>query len=95
MKTPGFIAVDDEHTRRNFDELRRVFFDMWDGALSRETTATLATGDNEIRPTVSNPKGRVITYQSAAANLFDKGLNAAGNWIINSSAPCSIRLAFF
>lgn len=95
MKLPGFVNVDDDNTQRNFNELRRVFSDMWAGALAKETSANLVVGDNEIHPTVPNPRGRIITYQTAAATLFDKGLNAAGNWVVNSSAVCTIRLSFF
>jgi hypothetical protein len=95
MKLPNFVKVEDELSNKNFAELRRVFFDMYAGAVAKETQATLAVGDNQIAPTVPFPKGRIITFQSAAANLFDKGLDSSGKWVINSSAICTIRLAFF
>lgn len=95
MKQPNFIKVQDDAAQKNFNELRKVFFEMYAGAGSKETSATLAVGDNEIPPTVPNPKGRIITFQSAASTLFDKGLNSAGKWVINSSAICDIKLAFF
>lgn len=95
MNTPNFKKTLDPSTDFNFSELRKVFFDLFDGAAAKSTQAALVAGDNQISPTVPFPRGRIITYQDAAANLFDKGLNSIGKWVINASAPCNIRLSFF
>lgn len=94
MIRPLFVITGSETTDRNFQELRRLLADLYTGASAKETQAVLAAGDNSITPTVPAPKGRIITFQSAAANLFDKGM-VNGRWVINASAPCTIRLAFF
>lgn len=95
MNRPNFAQVDDDSANHNFREISKLVYSFYDGATAKPTEATLAIGDNEITPTVSSPQGRFIIFQSAAASLFDKGLNASGKWVINASAPCTVRLAFF
>lgn len=94
MKKPLFLTTGDQTTDKNFLELTRVFSGMFNGADAKLMSAALVTGDNAIVPSVAKPQGRIITYQDAASTLFDKGL-INGHWVINASAPCNIRLAFF
>lgn len=54
----------------------------------------LVVGDNEI--TVSGkPSHRLTTYMSLPSTLFDKGLNAAGKWVVVSTAVTTCRFMFF
>lgn len=62
---------------------------------SEPVSADLAAGDNAITtPGKTHAKGRIVVYQSAAADLFDKGVDASGRWVINASAPCTVLLIF-
>lgn len=94
-RRPLIARVADETSNRNFQELQRFFVELFPGVWAREREVTLITGDNAIMPSAPRPRGRIIVYQSAAANFFDKGLNASGAWVLNSSAPCTIRIAFY
>jgi hypothetical protein len=92
---PNFVKIDDNNLDYNFRELTKLFLQMSDIANAKPIiSVSLVTGDNQITPTVTNPQGRVIVFQDAAATLFDKGL-VKGNWVINASAPCNIKLTFF
>lgn len=92
---PNFAQIKDDSVNKNFQELVKLFALFYQGAVAVQVTAVLAAGDNEITPTVASPQGRFIVYQDAASTLFDKGLNSSGKWVINASAPCTVRLAFF
>lgn len=95
MIKPNFVQIKDDNINKNFSEITRVMSSFYVGTLAVQTEAVLVAGDNEVVPTVASPSGRFVVYQSAAANLFDKGLNSSGKWVINASAPCTVRLAFF
>lgn len=95
MKKPLFVVTDNVDVNRNFQSLTSKFAEMFPGVDSRPITVTLVIGDNVIVPPVSRPKGRILTFQSASSVLFDKGLNSAGNWVINSSSSCTVTLYFF
>lgn len=95
MKKPVFKQSGNQVLDYNFTELTKRFSELFDGCAAKQTEVVLSTGDNEIVPTIANPQGRFITFQSAAADLFDKGLNINGKWVLNASAPCTIRIAFF
>lgn len=94
MRRPSLKKTNSSDLDYNFNQLATSFQSLSDFAGAKTVSATLAVGDNSIVPTVANPQGRLLLFQSAAANLFDKGL-VNGKWVINSSAICSIRLAFF
>ena len=95
-KRPLLRRVADEATQYNFTEILRNLVELGPVALAQPTALiTLATGDNLVTPTVQHPQGRVVAYQSAAADLTDKGLNATGQWVLTSTAPCVVRLLFF
>lgn len=94
MRRPSLKKTDSLDTNYNFDQLAAAFQSLSDFVVAKTVSATLAIGDNSIVPTVPNPQGRLLLFQSAAANLFDKGM-INGKWVINSSAICTIRLAFF
>lgn len=95
MSRPKFVKIDDDNTQTNFDELTKKFAEFSSLVDSKEVEQTLVTGDNAVTVPMPRPRGRVITYQSAAANFFDKGLDSNGRWTINASAPCTVRLFFF
>lgn len=95
MKKPLFVSTDNTAVNRNFQSLTNKFAEMFPGVDSRPITVTLVVGDNVVVPPVVRPRGRILTFQSAASNLFDKGLNAAGNWVINASSACTVTLYFF
>lgn len=95
MKKPLFVSTDNVAVNRNFQSLTNKFAEMFPGVDSRPITVTLVIGDNVVVPPVARPKGRILTFQSAASNLFDKGLNADGNWVINASSSCRVTLYFF
>lgn len=93
-RRPLIRHVDDEPSQANFQELQRFFVELYPGVWSKEQTVALITGNNTIHTGLAKPRGRIITYQDAASNLFDS-VPGDGTWIINASAPANIRLAFY
>jgi hypothetical protein len=89
--------VDDEPTQRNFERLRTALAQMAALVGGRETgLLSLVTGDNLITPPNGlRPRGRLVLYQDAPANLSDGGLQSDGRWKLTSTAPCRVRLLFF
>jgi len=95
MTKPKFVKTNLDAVDRNFQELTKLWGAFFPGVTAvAPISATLAAGDNAITPTITNPQGRLITFQDAAASLFDKGM-VDGKWVINASAPCNIKLTFF
>lgn len=95
VSKPLLLRVEDSTLDRNFTELTKQFSEMHPVVKAKEVAVALVVGDNEINPSIAAPQGRIITFQDAAASLFDKGLNARGLWVINSTAICNIRISFF
>lgn len=94
-RSPSYIRVSDAATYHNFVETARNFVELWPGVWAHEMSMTLATGDNKVKPPMPRPRGRITTYADSAAVVFDKGLDSQGNWVLNSSAPVNLRVAFF
>lgn len=94
-KRPRFVPVTDLNTQQNFDEVTKHFVELYPGVWAREQEVTLGVGDTSVRPSTPRPRGRLITFQTAASDIFDRGLQADGTWTFNSSAACTIRVAFF
>lgn len=95
MRGPTIREVEDELVHQNFTEIGNTwarFGPLADAADPIEYT--LVTGVNALRPPL-RPRGRVVVYQSAAADLFDTGLNEAGFWVLNASAPVTVRIMWF
>ena len=95
MKQPLFRRDSNVVMNQNLDELTKQFSEFYPGVYAKEKEVVVSTGDNTISPTVPRPRGRLITFQDAAATFFDKGLDSNGLWVLNASAPCTIRIAFF
>lgn len=95
MKKPGLKKTGNNDLDYNFNQVGNALQGLADLAGSKTVSVDLIAGDNQIVPTVANPQGRLLLFQSAAATLFDRGLNTLGKWVINSSAPCAVRIAFF
>lgn len=90
------LHTGDTQPDTNFREIQRQFVEMPDLAFAKgPQTVTLAVGDNKIKPGIAKPRGRIVVYQDAAATLYDKGSNADGDWVLNASAACTIRIFFF
>lgn len=86
----------DAKADRNFEEIKRILSQMHPHVNGVPTgDVNLSTGANRIKPSIPRPTGRHIVYQSAAATLTDDGLDSAGFWVIQASAPCIVRLIFF
>jgi hypothetical protein len=95
-KRPLYRRVSDPDTQYNFQETLRNLVELGPVAFAQPTgDVVLAIGDNLVTPTVTRPQGRILAYQSAASTLTDKGLNATGQWVLNSTAACTVRLLFF
>lgn len=94
MRRPNLVSTGDRDTDRNFTEVGKHFLELFDGCGAKLKSYDLVAGDNSLTPTVSRPTGRFVVFQSAAATLFDKGLSG-DSWVINASAPCTVKLAFF
>ena len=87
--------VADLDANKNFETVRTAFYELGPAALGYMTDElTLATGDNEVTPTIAGPRGRITVFQSAAATLTDQGLNSKGQWVVTASAPCRVRFIF-
>ncbi len=85
----------DRDVDRNFNEVDKAMSELGPLVRARPTGfIDLVAGDNVIKPTVPGATGRLITYQSAVADLTDKGL-VDGKWVITASAPCTVKLLFF
>lgn len=89
--------LDDETSERNMQAIVKAFSEIGPAALGLETLdVVLAVGDNDVHSPIKRPHGRLVSYQSAASNLFDKGIKAGteDTWVINASATCTCRFIF-
>lgn len=97
MPKPVLVPVTDTKTNANFREVSKAFDEacpVIHGALTDDID--LVVGENLIKPPrrVRAPSGKIIIYQSAAADITDNGLNASGYWSLTSTAVCTVRLLF-
>lgn len=94
---PLFVKVHDGPTERNFKETLRLFVEAWSGAWAHETTYDLLPGDNLVKPPIPRPKGRVFTYQSSPAIVYDKTsqVDSHGMWILHASESVTIHIAWY
>jgi hypothetical protein len=85
----------DKEIDNNFQEIKKSLDDTHPVVKSRNAgPIDLAVGLNYIPLPIPKPDGRIITYQSAPADLTDSGVQ--GNyWLITASAACTIKLLFF
>jgi hypothetical protein len=86
-----------ETVDRNFFDIKKTIGDACPvirGVVTGDTL--LATGENRIRlpGRVKSPVGRIVVYQTAAASIVDVGQDG-DYWVVDSSAPTTVRMLFF
>ena len=92
-----FKPVDDANTHFNFQQIDKELATFGPTARSQITNLiALNVGDNSIKipGKMINAYGRITAYQDAPSNLYDKGPDGNGNWIVNASAACNVRFLF-
>ena len=90
--------VDDAGSEKNFRELNRVIAEFHPQVSARETgSVTLVTGVNRVRPPIKNPSGRQVIWQNAHATIVDvnETVDENGDWLVDSSAPCTVKFLFY
>ena len=80
---------------RNMDRIQGQLADLRQKLLDFLTDeVSLVSGDNVVAPSIPRPRARITAYLSAAVTLYDKGLQADGTWVVNSSGTATARFLF-
>lgn len=92
--TPILARTDDPKARRNDTRITQSFERLAPTASGVSIEATLAVGNNAIRPPMRHPQGMVVTQQSAAGTIVGLGMDDDGNYVINSTVACVAKVVF-
>lgn len=95
MKRPLLVKTADDKADDNFRRIADTLELAGPLGNTEPVVVTLEVGDNPVKPPGrTRPRGAIITFRSAVADIYDKGLDASSRWVFNSSAPVTIHVVF-